>query len=364
MIYVHVPFCKSFCTYCGFYSVICKTGDDAFEAFAGNVCREVEARRQEIIGSAGVNTLYFGGGTPSVLPLGVFRRIVDALPFDSYEEFTVEMNPDDVSAPFVDGLAGLGVNRISLGIQSFEDDILRRMNRRHNSDAALRAVETVRSCGIRNLGIDLIFGFPSLSDDAWERTVKTALQLRPEHISCYQLSIEEGSALERMLAEGRFREAGQEQCRRQYDSLCSALAKAGYNHYEVSNFALPGYEARHNSAYWSRAPYVGLGPGAHSFDGKKCRCWNGEMAQDGTYVSEAEVLTDEDIAVERVMLGLRTAAGLPAGELRSIIGPCALQEALSKGLLETANRHSGEQRLRIPENKFFVSDDIIRTLIP
>lgn len=364
MIYVHVPFCKSFCTYCGFYSEICKGSGTAMQAYADAVCKEIEERREEIIKTSGVNTLYFGGGTPSVLPLGVFRRIVQALPFEGpYDEFTVEMNPDDVTRDFVIGLKELGVNRISLGIQSFDDAILRWMNRRHNAAGAVNAVETIRNCGIENISIDLIFGLPQLTEEGWENTISRALALRPQHISAYQLSVEEDSALEQLIARGKFTEATQEQCRQQYDALCRMLRQAGYNHYEVSNFALPGYEARHNSAYWSRAPYVGLGPGAHSFDGARTRRWNSHMTPGAPcqYIWETESLTDYDVAVERLMLGLRTAAGIDAGELRAITGPCALQDALSKGLLTPA----GPQKtaLRIPEDRFFVSDDIIRQLI-
>ena len=366
MIYIHVPFCKSFCTYCGFYSEICSS-EKTFLYYTDLVCEEIAARRQEILATSKINTLYFGGGTPSVLPLSHIGRIVEALPFDgqSYEEFTVEMNPDDVTVPLVAGLAALGANRISLGVQSFDDEILRRMARRHNADAAVQAVRAVREAGIRNLSIDLIFGFPSLSDEIWASTIEKALQLHPEHISCYQLSVEEGSALEKMLQEGRWSEASQEQCRRQYDYLCTCLRQAGYNHYEVSNFALPGYEAKHNSAYWSRAPYVGLGPGAHSFDGALVRRWNSEFGgKNKGYTLSEEKLSAYDVAVERLMLGLRTSAGLSAAEIEGIIGPQATREAISEGLLETANRHSGERRLRIPEEKFFVSDDIISTLIP
>lgn len=367
MIYIHVPFCKSFCTYCGFYSVICRSDDAAFERYADLVCREIEERRDEILASGKVNTLYIGGGTPSVLPPAVLRRIVDALPAGShgYDEFTVEANPDDVTPEFVAFLKDLGACRVSLGVQSFDDVMLRRMNRRHSATQAVRAVELLRSGGIGNISIDLIFGFPSLSDDTWASTLDTALRLHPEHVSAYQLSIEDGSVLEKRLADGLFTEASAQQCARQYEYLCRTLACAGYCHYEVSNFAVPGREAIHNSAYWSRAPYVGLGPGAHSFDGSRRRSWNGELVPGGTgYSSEYEVLTDEDIATERIMLGLRTATGIGRDELSAIIGERTVSDALRIGALKTVSRHSKEQRLRIPEEKFFVCDDIIRNLIP
>ncbi|MBO6045171.1 MAG: coproporphyrinogen III oxidase family protein [Bacteroidales bacterium] len=289
MIYVHVPFCRSFCTYCGFYSELCSRKETQqvqnrlFGDYAEAICEEIDSRREEIsvarsFGagcpenapdvSAAPDTLYIGGGTPSVLPLPVLERIVKALGPATYEEFTVEVNPDDVVAgglEYVAGLRSLGVNRVSMGIQSFDDGILRWMNRRHDAAGAREAFRLLRACGFDNISIDLIFGLSQLSKEGWVATVKEALALRPEHISAYQLSIEEDSALERMVSDGRYSEASDEQCRSQYDTLCRMLADEGYVHYEISNWARPGREAVHNSAYWRRVPYVGLGPGAHSF---------------------------------------------------------------------------------------------------
>ena len=362
MVYIHVPFCKSFCTYCGFYSVICRRGNSEFEQYAALVCKEAEQRREEILASLKTNTIYIGGGTPSVLPAYVLERIIKSLPFDAAlcKEFTVECNPDDITPSYVASLKALGVNRISLGVQSFDDTILKWMARRHNADGAVRAIETVRHCGIDNVSIDLIFGFPGLSDEVWAATLEKAVALKPEHISAYQLSIEEGSALEKMLAEGRFSESGQEQCSRQYDYLCKRLGEAGYRHYEVSNFAKPCREALHNSAYWSGAPYVGLGPGAHSFDGHSRRSWNSELAEEG-YTLNYEELTPEDIRIERLMLGLRTAEGLSESEIQHLAAREPLEAAIKAGLLVESKKC--KNNLRIPEERFFVSDDIIRSLI-
>lgn len=355
MIYVHVPFCKSFCIYCGFYSELCNR-DNAFAAYCEGVCREIASRYEEIRAASSPKTLYFGGGTPSVLPMQYFRRIVQALPGE-YQEFTVEANPDDITQEYVAALKGMGVNRISLGVQSFDDDILRWMNRRHDSAQAENAVETIRNAGIDNISIDLIFGFPLLTEDLWEETLKKALSLEPQHISAYQLSVEEGSALDEKARSGGFVEAGEELCRRQYDVLSGRLAGAGYLHYEVSNFALPGFEAVHNSAYWARAPYVGLGPGAHSFDGSRLRSWNTQSING--WNGESETLSDRDVAVEKLMLALRTAAGMPEEELLA----CADPEAVSALLDEGALIKIRDGRLRIAENHFFVSDDIITSLI-
>ena len=382
MIYVHVPFCRNFCTYCGFYSEICSRKETQqvqnrlFEDYAEALCAEIDSRRAEIFatrafGPFSPDTLYIGGGTPSVLPLAVLERIVRALGPATYEEFTVEVNPDDVVAggpEYVAGLRAMGVNRISMGVQSFDDGILRWMNRRHNAAGAREAFRLLRAAGFDNVSIDLIFGISQLTEALWESTIDEALALEPEHISAYQLSIEEDSALERMVADGRYVEASDEQCRGQYDILCRKLADAGYVHYEVSNWARPGREAVHNSAYWRRVPYVGLGPGAHSFS-PGIRSWNtqelprreagGRLAG---WRSEREVLSAREAAEETVMLGLRTAAGLPLSTLRAISPAAAVDALLSEGALQIVP--GPDPFVRIPEDRFFVSDDIISRLLP
>ncbi len=415
MIYLHVPFCGSFCTYCDFYSEICRSRQ-AFNEYADAVIAEIRDRRKELemnmSAQDAVNTLYIGGGTPSVLPLDVLSRIVGAVsqterlslvtepvevttPTELFDEFTVEVNPEDIvekGREYVRGLLALGVNRISMGIQSFNDDILRWMNRRHDAGNAVKAFHILRESGVRNISIDLIFGISQLTDETWKDTIEKALELSPEHISAYQLSIEEGSALAKMVADGRYVEASEEQCRRQYDILCRCLGRSGYHHYEISNFAKPGFEAVHNSAYWRRAPYIGLGPGAHSLTGN-VRSWNSQelphRQQDetsscnpdrisscnpdstscqtssrnpsgklATYSRNFETLSPEDIRVERIMLSLRTDKGLEAAELYSLAGRTVINSLLSEGALE---KQGGS--IRIPESRLFTSDEIIRELI-
>lgn len=394
MIYLHVPFCGSFCTYCDFYSEICRDAR-AFNEYADAVVAEILDRQKELSmnmsAPSAVNTLYVGGGTPSVLPLSVLRRIVQALPsvaepveatvlcgaevastgsatsIGSFQEFTVEVNPEDIvekGSEYVCGLISLGVNRISMGVQSFDDGILRWMNRRHDAAGAEKAFRILRGCGVRNISVDLIFGLSQLTDELWEDTIQKAIGLSPEHISAYQLSIEDGSALARMAADGRYTEASDEQCRRQYDILCRILGEAGYRHYEISNFARPGFEAVHNSAYWRRVPYVGLGPGAHSL-GCNVRSWNTQTLPhrnpDGTlltYFRESEILSEEDIRIEGIMLPLRTDAGLEAEALYSLAGRHVVDALLDEGALVRV-----DDRIRIPENHFFTSDEIIRELI-
>lgn len=387
MIYLHVPFCGSFCTYCDFYSEICRSRQ-AFNEYADAVIAEIRDRRKELemnmSAQDAVNTLYIGGGTPSVLPLDVLSRIVGAVsqterlslvtepvevttPTELFDEFTVEVNPEDIvekGREYVRGLLALGVNRISMGIQSFNDDILRWMNRRHDAGNAVKAFHILRESGVRNISIDLIFGISQLTDETWKDTIEKALELSPEHISAYQLSIEEGSALAKMVADGRYVEASEEQCRRQYDILCRCLGRSGYHHYEISNFAKPGFEAVHNSAYWRRATYIGLGPGAHSLTGN-VRSWNSQelphRSPDGssaTYSRTSETLSPEDIRVERIMLSLRTDKGLEAAELYSLAGRTVINSLLSEGALE---KQGGS--IRIPESRLFTSDEIIRELI-
>lgn len=387
MIYLHVPFCGSFCTYCDFYSEICRSRQ-AFNEYADAVIAEIRDRRKELemnmSAQDAVNTLYIGGGTPSVLPLDVLSRIVGAVsqterlslvtepvevttPTELFDEFTVEVNPEDIvekGREYVRGLLALGVNRISMGIQSFNDDILRWMNRRHDAGNAVKAFHILRESGVRNISIDLIFGISQLTDETWKDTIGKALELSPEHISAYQLSIEEGSALAKMVADGRYVEASEEQCRRQYDILCRCLGRSGYHHYEISNFAKPGFEAVHNSAYWRRAPYIGLGPGAHSLTGD-IRSWNSQelphRSPDGssaTYSRTSETLSPEDIRVERIMLSLRTDKGLEAAALYSLADRAVINSLLSEGALE---KQGGS--IRIPESRLFTSDEILRELI-
>lgn len=349
-----------------------------FGKFADALSDEIRARAGEITDET--NTLYIGGGTPSVLPLSVFGTVVSALkeaghggPFD---EFTVEVNPEDVvenGPAYIEGLLALGVNRISMGVQSFDDRILKFMNRRHDAATARKAYGILESAGMKNISIDLIFGLPQLSDRQWTGTLERALDISPsgvmpQHISSYQLSVEPGSMLAGLVAQGKWSEASEELCRRQYDVLCEVLGKAGYNHYEISNFARPGYEAIHNSAYWRHVPYAGFGPGAHSFviteaSDSYIREWNaadlGKYIENPTGVRGGEELNEEQLAMEKIMLALRTAAGISEDYLLAHADPSALRRALDSGGLV----RQGNGMVRIPEDRFFVSDSIIAEII-
>ena len=437
MIYVHIPFCKSFCTYCGFYSETSACYDRYVEALLG----EIDSRKSEFDATMDVNTLYIGGGTPSVMPLPLLCRVVEALKDESgsrnFDEFTVELNPEDViqrGEAYAEALLGMGVTRASMGVQSFDDVVLRWMNRRHDAETAVRAYRILEKSGFRNISIDLIFGLPELVPDSqprhsdsllghsdsqprhsdslsgrfsghrgkdgyvpllderlWRETILRALDISasgmlPSHISAYQLSVEPDSDLDGMIADGRCREASEESCARQYEILCEELSAAGYHHYEISNFALPGMEARHNSAYWRHVPYVGLGPGAHSLsilpDGHRCRSWNSPdlklyletfapLGQRDTGCSGQETLSPVQLGIENVMLGLRTSLGCPLPELVSACDRARLDSAISSGRLvpvpgssELSGLEDGAaQYYRIPEKYFFISDGIISELL-
>ena len=437
MIYVHIPFCKSFCTYCGFYSETSACYDRYVEALLG----EIDSRKSEFDATMDVNTLYIGGGTPSVMPLPLLCRVVEALKDESgsrkFDEFTVELNPEDViqrGEAYAEALLGMGVTRASMGVQSFDDVVLRWMNRRHDAETAVRAYRILEKSGFRNISIDLIFGLPELGPDSqtrhsdsflghsdsqpkhsdflsgrftghrgkdgyvpllderlWRETILRALDISasgmlPSHISAYQLSVEPDSALDGMIADGRCRETSEESCARQYEILCEELSAAGYHHYEISNFALPGMEARHNSAYWRHVPYVGLGPGAHSLsilpDGHRCRSWNSPdlklyletfapLGQRDTGCSGQETLSPVQLGIENVMLGLRTSLGCPLPELVSACDRARLDSAISSGRLvpvpgssELSGLEDGAaQYYRIPEKYFFISDGIISELL-
>ena len=388
MIYVHIPYCRSFCTYCDFYSEVaakCSTYEGFSSALSAEIASREDEIRRNIQSPSGVNTLYIGGGTPSVLPLSVFSSLLSSLenigcPLN-FDEFTVEVNPEDIVEKghgYVEGLLKSGVNRISMGVQSFDDATLKWMNRRHDSARAKKAYAILEESGVKNISIDLIFGLPQLSHELWEENLSKALAISPtgmlpSHISSYQLSVEEGSALAALMAKGKWQEASDEVCARQYETLCEKLRQAGYHHYEISNFAQPGYEARHNSAYWDHVPYVGLGPGAHSYgdmvEGGPAlvRRWNNpdlaayiEAGKSGDFsaVQDGEELTHEQLNLERLMLGLRTSKGLPMSFLNEYCSGESVDLALDKGHLMAMDNGC----CRIPEDKYFISDAIIADL--
>lgn len=309
-VYVHIPFCKSRCRYCDFYST---TMLERQSAYISALCHEWETRRQAF--GTDIDTLYIGGGTPSAIStdlIAVVRELIIPSPGVA-NEITMEANPGDLSLEILERLRAAGINRLSIGIQSFNDRLLSLIGRRHTAAEAIEVVHLARKAGFENLSIDLMYGLPTQTMEEWKADIETALTLAPEHISAYCLSYEDGTVLTRMLERGEIEETDEDTENEMFDYLAARLEKAGYLHYEVSNYAKPSYESRHNSSYWNDTPYLGLGAGAHSYDGQR-RSWNrGDIdayIENPSAVHEEEILSETDRYNERVMLSLRTSKGL------------------------------------------------------
>ena len=269
-IYIHVPFCQSRCIYCDFYSTTLLAHR---EAYVETVCRELNHRLPELQGES-ATTIYFGGGTPSILGVDKLSRILGSLDnLESINEITLEANPDDLTEEYIQELRTLPINRISLGVQSFHDRTLQFMGRRHTAQEAINAVRRLQHAGVTNISIDLIYGLPGETLDDWNCSLDQAILLGIKHISAYHLTYEEGTRLWHMQELGIVSPIDEEQSIRSFELLREKLLTAGYEHYEISNFALPGYYSRHNSSYWEGTKYIGVGPGAHSYDGLNRR-WN------------------------------------------------------------------------------------------
>jgi oxygen-independent coproporphyrinogen-3 oxidase len=325
-LYFHVPFCARRCSYCDF--AIAVRRETPSGAYVEAVLREWECWQGHPAWAAApeVRTIYFGGGTPSRLDPGAIERILDRVARDRVispaAEVTLEANPEDVSAAAAAAWRRAGVNRVSLGVQSFDPSVLRWMHRTHSADQVPAAVETLREVGVADVSLDLIFGLPASLERDWERDLELALGLEPEHLSLYGLTVEEHTPLERWIARGEVTPVDEHRYAAEFLAAHRLAASAGYEHYEVSNLARPGHRARHNSAYWTRAPFIGLGPAAHSGFGAS-RQWN--LRDWSTYlravtagrsaVAGQEHLRDTSVSLEEIYLGLRTSEGLPADRI-------------------------------------------------
>lgn len=358
-LYIHIPFCKQLCGYCDFPKTISLARkDEVLEA----MMRDLSARAM-LLNDTVLKTIYFGGGTPTVCApeeLGLFVAQARAL-FDAVEveEITVEANPDDLSEEYLRGLREGGVNRLSIGIQSFRDEDLVMMNRRHDAQGARRAVEMARKAGFDNISIDLIYGLPDLSLEGWRYNVECAIALGVEHISAYCLTIEENT----LFGKRGVQTADEELIEQEYKLMCELLREAGYEHYEISNFALPGYRSRHNGAYWRGTPYLGVGPGAHSYDGAVRRSWNAPTV--GAYLAgeggEYEELSPKELYEEYVMVRLRTCEGVSITEIRSSFGEAKVEEFISRArpFLEMGILWKGADCVVFTEDGWLVSDAVI-----
>ena len=367
-IYIHIPFCAQFCTYCNFYSVKNTRSKTQFITSLLNEC-ELRINKKNFKGDS---TLYIGGGTPSTFKTSQISQIINKvkeLSGATFNEITMEVNPDDVSFKFATELIDAGVNRISMGIQSLNDNHLKWMNRRHSAIEGEEAYYTLKNAGFNNISLDLIFGYTGLSSVDWEKDIAKIIELSPQHISAYQMSIEPGSKLWKDHEQGRYLLPSDDICIAQYNYMQNTLESAGYKQYEVSSFCKEGYESKHNSSYWNGTPYIGLGPGAHSFNGDNIRSYNSEnltkyianfSGSPSINFSEKEELTDIDIFNEAIMLGLRTVKGINITHLPTNLIKKIEHQIISQ--IQMGNLIKQGNILFIPKDKLFISDTIIREL--
>ncbi len=384
-IYLHIPFCTRRCIYCDFYSTTCPS---RAEEYVAALCREVEARR-DFLHTDDIRTVYFGGGTPSLLTAEGIARVLHTIGrcyhLSPEAEITLEANPDDVTPEWLAALRRhTAVNRLSLGIQTFDEEALRFLGRRHTAFQAVEAVRRACDAGFTNLSIDLIYGLPDQSLAQWEHNIDTALSLPVSHLSAYALIYEPGTRLYKLREAGRVAEADEELSVQMFARLIDRLTHAGFEHYEISNFARPGRRSRHNSSYWQGVEYLGCGPSAHSFNGSR-RQWN--TPELDTYLAAAaacpegdsflppmdfEDLSPTDRYNDRILTAIRTADGLDLARLEADFGSAALDYCLrmaaphlAQGTLERTSPRAearGEV-LKLTRSGIFVSDGIMSDLM-
>ncbi len=372
-LYLHVPFCKSKCHYCDFYSqTVSSNKEGLLDAMVAEIRSEADFLLRQ---KPSLRTIYFGGGTPSLLQVDDFNRLFDAIEssFDisCVEEVTLEANPDDLTPEYLQQLQSLPFNRISIGIQSLDDECLKRINRRHTASQAKQAVLDCKAAGFYNISIDLMYGLPGQSLEQFGRTVQEALTLPVTHISSYALSWEEGSILYQQLQKGLLTQASDEMLEACYFELNNLLMMHGFHRYELSNFALDGFESKHNSSYWNGTPYLGVGPSAHSYNGMVRRM---NVASVDRYVEgiskgaperEEEFLDVNTLYNDFVMTGLRTTKGIVVKELERLFGISKRYYCLHNARKSLLNGFLvyEDERLRLNEKGLFIADDICSDLI-
>ena len=370
-IYIHVPFCKTRCIYCDFYST---TRSEWKGRYIEALCKELEMRYTYLKGKP-IETLYFGGGTPSQLDEKDFRKVFDTVRriygMENCHEITLEANPDDLCPEYLQMLSELPFNRISMGIQTFDDTTLKLLKRRHNAAQAIRAVELCRAHGFRNISIDLIYGLPGETTERWEKDLQQAIALDVEHISAYHLIYEEGTPIYKMLQKHQVEEVDEDSSARFFTLLIDRLREAGYEHYEISNFCKPGMYSRHNTAYWKGLPYLGCGPSAHSFNAET-REWNTaslegyiKSIEEGQRSSETEILDKVTRYNEYIMTSLRTMWGVSLTYTEEAFST-ELRQYCTKMAAPYLQSHKLEMqadRLHLTREGIFVSDGIISDLM-
>jgi oxygen-independent coproporphyrinogen-3 oxidase len=370
-IYIHIPFCKKLCYYCDFhFTVSLKNKDKLIEA----IIKELEIRKDYLGLRTEINTIYFGGGTPSVLTSTELEKILTAIHqrfiISNDAEITLEANPDDLNAEYLSSLGKLGINRLSIGIQSFFDEDLQWMNRRHNAEEALRSIKLSQDAGFNNMNIDLIYGIPGLTNKRWEQNLEQFLLLNVPHLSAYHLSIEPKTVLGHYKKQGKVTEISEEQSFEQYTMLTETMSANGYEHYEISNFCKNGYYSRHNTNYWKQGYYLGVGPSSHSFNGSS-RQWNVAVNSDyiaalknGASFYEIENLTKMEMFNDYLLTGLRTKWGINLDDIRTVFGDQYLrhiQKELKKSFGSGhVNVHGNN--VCLTDKGLFISDKIISGL--
>lgn len=374
-LYVHIPFCATRCSYCGFYST---TKLDLQDRYVDSLCREI-ALRKEYLSSYStdskaantiIRTIYIGGGTPSQLSRYSLEKLFHAI--DTYlecspEEVTMEVNPDDVTNDLAETISALHINRVSMGAQTFDDNRLKFLNRRHKSFQVERAIDILHEHGVGNISIDLMFGFPGQTCDSWKEDVRRAISLDIQHISAYSLMYEEGTRLYRMLKENMIKEIDEEVSLNMYNELINILCDAGYEHYEISNFAKKGYRALHNSSYWHDIPYLGIGAAAHSYN-IKSRQWN--VSDINKYIEsishDTVPFTFESIDADThyndiVTTGLRTSEGIDLSRLDDKYVQYIVKQAARHVADKTVDINDGH--LKLTREGLYISDMIMSDLM-
>lgn len=371
MIYIHIPFCKQKCSYCNFhFSTSLNFKDEMLSAMK----REIFLRKDELQ-NKNLKSLYFGGGTPSILSGDEIKSLIDEVlkyyDFNSDIEITLEANPDDLDKNFLKQLSTSPVNRLSIGTQSFFGEDLRLMNRAHNASDAEGSIKRAQDFGFENLSIDLIYGSPTSNLEIWKQNLNKTIALEVPHISSYALTVEPKTALEKWIANGKVSNPKEEEQNREFYYMIDFLKDHEFEHYEISNFAKKGFHSRHNSAYWKYTEYLGIGPSAHSYNGFDTRSWN--IANNQQYIKkldsnllakETEILSPKDQFNEMIMIGLRTTWGVDLESLQNKFKEDILdrfqkeiQQKIADGILIEENKH-----LKIPEKHWFMADGIASDL--
>ena len=370
-IYIHIPFCKRRCIYCDFFST---TQSEKKAEYVHALVRELEMRK-DYVGNEEMETIYLGGGTPSQLSQEeleeIFTYIYKVYKVTLDAEITLEANPDDLTPEYVSMLRKLPINRISMGIQTFQEETLKLLHRRHTAQQAIEAFKRCREAGFKNISIDLMYGLPGETLETWKQDLQQAIDLHPEHISAYHLIYEEDTALWKLREEHQVEEADEDLSLTLFKTLIERLTKAGYQHYEISNFCLPGLHSRHNSSYWTGKKYLGCGPSAHSFNGVS-RQWN--VASLSAYIDgirqrkpdfEVEELDLYTRYNDFVLTSIRTCWGMSLSHLRSMYGEELYRYCLrmAKPHLEQGVLEISEDILKLTRKGIFISDGIMSDLM-